>query len=77
MVHAVRPRSDIKTFEDYVTQIEAHIRSTFINNLGTKRVDIAWDFYLPDSLKQATRSSRGAGVRRVDLPSKGKKTTDV
>ena len=71
MVHSVRPRKDIKTFTEYVTQIEAYIRSSFVNHHGVKRVDIAWDLYLPNSLKEATRSGRGAGVRRVNLPEKG------
>lgn len=72
MVHSVRPWSDIKTFTEYAEQIEAYIRSLFIVNHGVKRVDVAWDLYLQNSLKQATRSARGIGVRRVNLPEKGK-----
>jgi len=53
-----------------VSQIDSYLRS-FVTKLGVKRVDVAWDLYLRNSLKQATRNSRGAGVRRVDLPTKG------
>ena len=31
---------------------------------STIRIDIAWDTYLPDSLKESTREKRGKGVRR-------------
>ncbi|KAE8744188.1 hypothetical protein FOCC_FOCC009196 [Frankliniella occidentalis] len=58
LVHAVKPRPDQKTFTEYVKQL-----------LG--RVDIAWDRYLKHSLKEATRTDRGQGKRRVDLPAKG------
>ena len=30
----------------------------------SKRVDVVWDTYIPDSLKEATREKRGQGVRR-------------
>lgn len=73
MVQSVRPRSDAKTFTEYADQIEAYIRSSFIVNRGASRVDVAWDLYLQNSLKQATRTARGLGVRRVDLPGKGKR----
>ena len=31
---------------------------------NTKRVDVIWDRYLPDSLKATTRQRRGAGIRQ-------------
>ena len=30
---------------------------------NTSRVDIVWDRYLPQSIKQSTRNKRGSGVR--------------
>ena len=35
----------------------------------TRRVDVVWDVYLPDSLKWTTRQKRGKGVRRRVSPS--------
>ena len=34
----------------------------------TSRVDVAWDMYLPDSLKGTTRQKRGKGIRRRVSP---------
>ena len=31
---------------------------------SSKRIDIIWDTYLPDSLKESTREKRGKGLRR-------------
>ena len=28
------------------------------------RVDVVWDTYVPDSLKESTREKRGKGIRR-------------
>ena len=45
----------------------------YINNQlqGCTRVDIVWDLYLPDSLKESTQEKRGRGVwRKVSGPTK-------
>ena len=71
IIHAEIPRVETKTFSNYVSQLLGKIEP-WAQSVGAKRVDIAWDQYLPHSLKSATRIGRGVGVRRVNLPEKGK-----
>lgn len=60
-VHMLNPGTS-KTFSDYATNIfipyiEGQLRTV-------QRLDIVWDTYKPDSLKNSTRESRGTGQRR-------------
>ena len=50
------------TFRDYAEYtFPAFVR----NQLSTtSRVDIVWDIYRPDSLKESTRTKRGSGKRK-------------
>jgi len=58
MLHPVQ----CKTFADYATKIFVpHIKSQ-LNKVF--RLDLVWDQYLSNSLKAATRSKRGSGMRR-------------
>ncbi|KAE8740709.1 hypothetical protein FOCC_FOCC013765, partial [Frankliniella occidentalis] len=75
LVHAVKPRPDQKTFTEYVKQLLGVI-NFMVSTLKVQRVDIAWDRYLKHSLKEATRTDRGQGKRRVDLPAKDKLPPD-
>ncbi|KAE8739201.1 hypothetical protein FOCC_FOCC015307 [Frankliniella occidentalis] len=75
LVHAVKPRQDLKTFTQYVKQLQSVITS-MASTFKVSRVDIAWDRYFKDSLKAATRTERGCGVRRVELPQKDKLPLD-
>lgn len=70
-VHCVQPKEGVKCFESYVKHLISKMEY-LITDLGFKRVDIAWDQYSTLSLKNATRISRGSGVRRKDLPKKGR-----
>lgn len=59
VVHCL-PVTGSNTFDDY-----AH--NVFIPHLSRQRstrVDVVWDTYIPNSLKQSTREKRGKGVRR-------------
>jgi hypothetical protein len=54
------------TFQDYADEV---FLPFVLRELRTaKRVDVIWDVYLPDSLKAATRETRGSGTRRRVLP---------
>ena len=60
-VHAL-PITNVSTFQEYADNV-------FIPHLerelcDTQRVDVVWDEYRPDSLKEGTRDKRGKGVRR-------------
>ena len=60
-VHAL-PVINVSTFQEYADNVfiphpERQLRDT-------KRVDVVWDEYRPDSLKEGTREKRGKGVRR-------------
>ena len=59
VVHCL-PVTGSNTFDDY-----AH--NVFIPHLSRQRstrVDVVWDTYIPNSLKESTREKRGKGVRR-------------
>ena len=56
-----------KTFSEYATQVFLpYVISQFQH---ASRVDVAFDKYLPDSLKAATRKKRGKRIRRRVEPS--------
>lgn len=61
LVHSL-PTITATTFDDYAD-------SVFIPHLiqqlqFSKRIDVVWDAYIPNSLKETTREKRGQGVRR-------------
>jgi hypothetical protein len=61
IVHSL-PTIEASTFNDYAEKVFIpHIQCQLYQN---KRVDIVWDTYVPDSLKNATREKRGEGARR-------------
>ena len=61
MVHFLRPDASIKSFRDYADKmVIPYIERQLAN---TKRIDVIWDRYLPDSLKATTRQRRGTGIR--------------
>ena len=52
----------ITTFKEYaekafIPHLQSHLQ-------GTERLDVVWDTYRPESLKESTRQKRGKGVRR-------------
>ena len=62
MVHLLRPDASIKSFRDYADKkVIPYIERQLAN---TKRVDVIWDRYLPDSLQAMTRQRRGTGNRQ-------------
>ena len=59
IVHCL-PVTGVITFDDYAENaFIPHIRSQ-----SSRRVDVVWDAYVRDSLKESTREKRGKGVRR-------------
>jgi len=61
LLSTVFPHFGITAFNEYAEQV-------FIPHLekqlqGTARLDVVWDTYTPDSLKDCTREKRGKGVR--------------
>ena len=59
MVHFFRPDASIKSIRDYADKkVIPYIERQLAN---TKRVDVTWDRYLPDSLKATTRQRREQG----------------
>ena len=62
VVHFLRPDASIKSFRDYADKkVILYVERQLAN---TKRVDVIWDRYVPDSLKATTRQRRGAGIRQ-------------
>ncbi len=64
IVHCL-PTFNVSTFnmyadEVFVPHLERHLQDT-------KRLDVAWDEYIQDSLKESTHEKRGKGVRRKCL----------
>ena len=61
IVHCL-PTYNVSTFnmyadEVFIPHLERHLQDT-------KRLDVVWDEYIQDSLKESTREKRGKGVRR-------------
>ena len=62
IVQMLKPGS-AKTFSEYAHSVfTPHIMATYRGDVS--RVDLVWDQYIPNSLKQTRRSRRGRGVRR-------------
>ena len=62
VVHLLRPDASIKSFRNYTDKkVILYVERQLAN---TKRVDVIWDRYLPDSLKATTRQRRGARIRQ-------------
>lgn len=59
-VHYTKPMPT-HTFDDYCTDFVSNIEKEFQS--GTQRIDIIFDVYLPDSLKNTARQERGSGTR--------------
>ncbi len=60
IVHSL-PTIEASTFNDYAEKVFIlHIQCQLHQN---KRVDIVWDTYVPDSLKNATREVKGRGEK--------------
>ena len=58
----VKPSASAYSFSEYASLC-------FIPYIGAqlhraRRVDVVWDEYIPNSLKETTRKKRGSGVRR-------------
>ena len=56
------PPGKSKTFKDYATS--AFLTYVIKQAQNIKRIDLTWDQYFENSLKQNTREARGLGVRR-------------
>ena len=61
IVHFI-PTTGVATFDDYAENV--FIPYLQMQLQSTMRIDIVWDTYLPESLKESTREKRGKGVRR-------------
>lgn len=61
IVHAL-PVSTATTFSEYADKVFLPFISTQLQTC--KRIDVVWDTYRPDSVKEATREKRGKGARK-------------
>ncbi len=59
IVHCL-PVTGATTFDDYASNVFL----PYIHSQRSRRVDIIWDSYILDSLKEATQEKRGKSVRR-------------
>ena len=65
LVHLLNPKkcnNIVKTFGDYAQKQFLPYISRKLNDDGVKRVDVVWDSYKQDSLKESTRRNRGTGT---------------
>ncbi len=56
------PTKEAVTFNEYSDKM--FLSWTKLQLQGSDRIDIVWDRYVQNSLKQSTREKRGRGVRR-------------
>ena len=60
-VHSL-PTSAVTTFDDYADKIFIPYMKTLLQTAS--RIDVVWDRYVQDSLKESTREKRCKGIRR-------------
>jgi len=65
VIHSLS-KGDAVTFNDYFSQV--FIPWTLRELTACPRIDIVWDVYKSDSLKEATRQKRRKGIRRKVSP---------
>ena len=65
LINILQPGKDLKTFEDYYFKMLASHLTKQVNKFQAIRLDMVWDTYIEDSLKQYTRQKQGTGVKRV------------
>ena len=66
----LRPPPDCKDLEAYIKDVVKPYIESFYRR-GYRRIDLVFDFYLPDSLKREVRLSRGTGKAiKVELSTK-------
>ena len=63
VVHSL-PVSSATTFDEYAYKVFCPFLERSFRN--TSRIDVVWDDYRENSLKEATRERRGQGVRKVE-----------
>ena len=63
IVHVLLTAED-NTFCAYICRQSLFHIGVYMQLEQTTRVDIVWDTYLPDSLKESTQEKRGKGVHR-------------
>ena len=61
VVHLL-PTTNVVTFNEYADQVFLPYISKQLESCT--RVDVVWDRYLPNSIKESTREKRGKGIRR-------------
>ncbi len=61
IVHMLQP-AVARTFKEYADQVFVPYIHAQLHDI--QRLDIVWDVYLSDSLKQGTRDNRGTGIRK-------------
>ena len=59
LVHLLQPKGQ-KTFQDYAANIFCPYLQQQLQSVT--RIDVIWDRYIPNSLKQGTRELRGQGI---------------
>ena len=70
LVHFLKPRIEFKSFSQYyLQQFKPYIEKVAATTKAT-RLDVAWDLYYENSLKNAIRENRGTGLRQNNLPKK-------
>ena len=61
IVHCL-PTTSVNTFHVYADRVFIPYLEKQLQN--ATRLDVVWDTYIPDSLKEFTRERRGKGIRR-------------
>lgn len=67
LIHATPPRNS-RTFEGYCSQEFQRTITGMIESCSADRIDVVWDLYFPDSLKNSLREVRGKSQRLQVTP---------
>jgi len=65
LVNILHPGKEPKTFDQYYSNTFAPHLTKQVTTVNATRLDVVWDTYVKDSLKEQTRQKRGTGVKMV------------
>ena len=65
LVNILQPGKELNTFDQYYSNMLGPHLTKQVKAVGTIRLDVIWDTYIKDSLKEQTRQKRGAGIKMI------------
>ena len=65
LVNILQPGKELNTFDQYYSNMFGPHLTKQVKAVGAIRLDVTWDTYVKDSLKEQTRQKCGAGIKKL------------